>query len=111
MNKLFTACFLILVFSLSFSGAQAGSDGKQLYLQNCSVCHGVDGTGSMPGVANLQENIGWTKVDDKEMLEQIKQGIQKPGSRFRMPAKGGNQNLTDDDLKNILKHMRQSFFK
>ena len=63
----------------------------------------------MPGVLDLKEDKGWSTEDEQSLLARLKQGIQKPGGNFNMPAKGGNPNLTDDDLKKIIRYMRKSF--
>ena len=102
--------FLCLIF-IYIPGVSAGSSGEQLYMQNCMVCHGDDGTGGMPGVINLEKNRTWSTLDDAALLTRLKQGIQKPGSSISMPAKGGNVNLTDNELKEIIRYIRYSFLK
>ena len=99
----FVLCFSITV--------KAESTGEQLYMKNCMVCHAADGSGSMPGVIDLEENRAWSMLENKVLLERLKQGIRTPGARFSMPAKGGNPNLTDNDLNNIIDYMRQSFIE
>jgi mono/diheme cytochrome c family protein len=103
-----TILFIFFIFS-SISAVNAAASGEQLYLENCMTCHAYDGKGSMPGVLDLKEDKAWLTVDEQSLLSRIKQGIKKPGSRFSMPAKGGNPNLTDDDLKKIIRYMKQSF--
>ena len=105
--KLLFSCFVFLYST----GVKADSVGEQLYMQNCMVCHADDGSGAMPGVLDLDENRAWSLIDDETLLTRLKQGIQKPGASISMPAKGGNPNLTDKDLKEIINYMRQSFLK
>lgn len=93
------------------TGVKANSGGEQLYLQNCTICHADDGSGAMPGVIDLQKNTSWATADEMKLLARLKQGIQKPGATMNMPAKGGNPNLTDNDLNEIIHYMRQSFMK
>ena len=93
------------------TGVHAGSHGENLYLQNCMVCHADDGSGAMPGVSDLTENKAWSVIDEGSLLVKLKKGIQKQGATMNMPAKGGNPNLTDKDLKEIINYMRQSFLK
>jgi len=101
---------LSLAFVVSHSArVKAESNGKQLYLQNCSVCHADDGSGAMPGVIDLEENRMWSKQDNDLLLAKLRNGIRSPAAGISMPAKGGNPNLTDYDLKEIIRYMRQSF--
>ena len=105
--KMFFICFIFLYTT----AANAYSQGENLYMQNCMVCHADDGSGAMPGVLDLEENRAWSLIDDETLLTRLKQGIQKPGASISMPAKGGNPNLTDKDLKEIIRYMRQSFLQ
>ena len=105
--KLFFLCFVFLYTT----GLNAATRGEKLYTQNCMVCHADDGTGAMPGVFDLAENKAWSTIDGQSLLEKLKKGIQREGTIMNMPAKGGNPNLTDKDLKEIINYMRQSFLK
>lgn len=104
----------LLLFSFVFFSAitvKAESTGERLYMNNCMVCHADDGSGAMPGVIDLEENRAWSMTESKTLLKRLKQGIQKPGAGISMPAKGGNPDLTDNDLNKIISYMRQSFLK
>lgn len=96
---------------LFLPNANAGMSGENLYLQNCMACHAYDGSGSMPGVGNFNESREWKNKNEQSLLLQLKKGIQKEGSVVTMPPKGGNQNLTDDELKKIILYMHQTFNK
>lgn len=89
----------------------SGMSGDQLYIKSCIVCHADDGSGAMSGVSDLTENKAWLALDDEILLTKLKQGIQNQGSTMSMPAKGGNPDLTDDDLTAIIIYMRQTFIK
>lgn len=80
-------------------------------MKNCMVCHADDGSGAMPGVADLTESREWLKLSEPQLLSRMKQGIEKPGATVPMPPKGGNPELTDDDLKAVIHYMRNTFFK
>lgn len=86
----------------------SGADGESIYKQTCIACHGANGEGVIPGVPKLSERMS---KSDSELLTNIKNGFQSEGSPMAMPAKGGNQNLTDDDLNAVLSYIRQSFGK
>jgi len=93
------------------SGVMADMSGEQLYIQNCMVCHAEDGSGAMPGVSDLAENKAWLTIDEGSLLAKLKNGIQKQGATVSMPAKGGNPDLTDDELTGIIRYMREIFIK
>lgn len=87
--------------------SEAGMSGKQVYSQTCLACHGADGTGALPGVPNLRKRLG-SKSDDV-LLKHIKEGFQSPGSTMAMPARGGNPDLSDTELKRALSYVRSQF--
>lgn len=104
--------FIFLCFIYIYTGdVKAATRGEKLYTQNCMVCHAGDGSGAMPGVTDLNENRAWLAMDKKELLKTLTKGIQKPGAMMGMPAKGGNQDLTDKDLTEIIRYMHETFFK
>jgi len=105
--KLFFLCFVFIYTT----AVNAASRGENLYLQNCMVCHADDGTGAMPGVPDLEENRAWSTMNKIKLLTRLKQGIQKSDESMGMPAKGGNPNLTNKDLNEIINYMCQSFLK
>lgn len=84
--------------------------GKTIYQQNCAACHGVDGKGAITGVFDLTgKNSALLKNSDAVLLKRIEEGFRSPGSTMAMPPKGGNSNLTHDELKAVLKYMKQTF--
>ena len=101
---------LMLLFSLLIS-SNAMSEGKQLYMQNCTVCHSDDGEGAMPGISDLTENRTWLALENSKLLLSLKNGIKKPGMPMAMPPKGGNSALTDNELQEIISYMRTKFSK
>jgi len=105
--KLFFLCF-VFIYTTAVNSAPRG---ENLYMHNCMVCHAADGTGAMPGVPDLEENSAWSTMNEIKLLTRLKQGIQKSDANIGMPAKGGNLDLTDKDLNEIIKYMRQSFLK
>ncbi|MDH5599935.1 MAG: cytochrome c [Gammaproteobacteria bacterium] len=103
------ALFINLVFLTSYV-AYADEKGKELYMKNCVVCHADDGSGLMPGVADLTGKKAWLALDKNVLSLQIKKGIQNE-SGISMPAKGGNPNLSDDEIDKIIEFMRHEFAK
>lgn len=91
------------------AGVEANSHGKTVYEQTCVVCHGADGKGAIPGVPALGGKTGILTKGDAELLSNIMQGFQTPGSTMAMPAKGGNPSLTTEDAAAVLAYMRKAF--
>lgn len=85
------------------------STGKEVYEKTCIACHGADGKGAIPGAANFTDPKGPITKSDSVLLDHIAKGFQSPGSPMAMPARGGNPSLSDDDLKNALKYIRETF--
>src|SRR5688572_15596235 len=116
MRLLFTMLFLILMVALSACGSsnQAGEstqgrEGEQLFVVNCSACHGIGGVGiqGLGKPLTTSEFVG--QLSDKELLDFIKAG--RPAddplntSGVLMPPKGGNMALTDEQLMDIIAYM------
>lgn len=110
-NSLKDRLILICVFMVVSVGILADSKGKQLYIENCTVCHDDDGSGAMPGVSDLSETRTWLAMPTNELLLKLKEGIAKPGSAIAMPPKGGNEKLADKDMLEIISYMRKNFNK
>ena len=102
---------LVCICFLFTATVSADISGEKLYMKNCMVCHADDGSGVMPGVQDLEKNRSWSRIDESELLKRLKEGIKSSESGVSMPAKGGNTNLTDNDLKKIIRYMRGSFLK
>jgi mono/diheme cytochrome c family protein len=97
------------------AAATAGSrgdavNGAELYSRSCQACHGLDGAGV--------EGLGkpWVDSDfietrtDEEMFEFLVVGrpADDPDNTtgIAMSPRGGNPNLTDDDLYDLIAYMR-----
>ena len=92
----------------AFAGVDTAA-GKQIYSQTCVACHGANGKGMIPGVANLTDKDGSLSKTDAELITNITEGFQSPGSFMAMPPKGGNPGLTEDDIQAVLAYLRTSF--
>ena len=97
--------FFILMTSAVVVSAAAGG-GEQIYKQTCIACHGANGEGAIPGVPKLSERLS---KSDEVLLLNITNGFQSEGSPMAMPAKGGNPDMTDTDVKKVLSYIRQNF--
>ncbi len=95
-------------FKVSDSSKPSQS-GKVIYSQTCIACHGADGKGALPGVPDLTKSDGRLSKSDEILIKHITEGFQTPGSPMAMPAKGGNADLNDADIKSVLSYLRESF--
>jgi len=86
-------------------------DGQAIYVQTCVACHGADGKGTIPGVADFTGKDSPLAKSDAELLRNITGGFQSPGSFMAMPPKGGNPALTEADVKAVLDYLRSEFGK
>lgn len=91
--------------------ASSGQSGSAIYHQTCVACHGANGKGAVPGAPDFTSKNGPLSKSDALLLQHIENGYQAPGSPMAMPARGGNPNLTNDDLKNALNYIRSAFSK
>lgn len=93
----------------STTADSASTSGKQVYESNCLACHGANGKGSIPGVPDFTDRNGRLLKGDSELLSNIINGIQSPGSSLPMPPRGGNSQLSDADLNAALIYIKTSF--
>ena len=105
MKKVLLATLLLTVAT----SAAVAKTGKEIYESSCIACHGADGKGAVPGAANFTDPKGPTSKSDKDLVNHIMNGYQSPGSPMAMPAKGGNANMTEDEAKDSLKYIRDTF--
>ncbi len=96
--------------NFTVTSASAGSDtdsiglsGEQIYKQTCMACHGADGKGAISGVPDFKERL--SKSDDT-FPKHIIEGFQSPGSSMAMLPKGGNPNLSDQDIRKVLSYIK-----
>jgi len=89
---------VILVYSTSLVAA----DGKAIYEANCKSCHeqGVDGA---PALSNKKEWQSRLEKGIDGLVEIAIIGIQGYGGT--MPPRGGNPNLTDEEIKAAVTYM------
>ena len=80
--------------------------GARIFGETCVACHGANGKGAIPGVPDLAERL---KKQDDVLLRHIIEGFESPGSPMPMPAKGGNPDLSDQDMADSLAYIRKNF--
>ena len=83
--------------------AAGGDDtGKRVYNSLCFTCHGnVDGSGGLPNIPHFGDKAAWTDRIAQGMpllYEHALKGFTGASGMPMMP-KGGNPNLTDDEVR------------
>lgn len=78
--------------------------GQEVFEQSCKACHGVDSP--IPGSPKLTNVEDWApriKQGEATLMKHAIEGF--TGDKGFMPAKGGNANLSDDDVKAAVHYM------
>ncbi len=85
------------------------NSGKAIYNQTCVACHGAEGTGQVPGAPDFTKTGGVLSKPNDVLLKHMENGVQSPGSPMAMPPRGGNPNLSEQDLKAVLAYLHKRF--
>jgi len=109
-----TACLVTIMFLmgayLAVNTAQGAeiTQGKKLYQEKCTICHGAGGKGDGPAAAAFSKRPAdftdpefWKGDVDKKIGDAIRNGKQQ------MPA----FSLSSDAIQSIIDYMKQSFKK
>lgn len=104
---LFLVVWILFSFSLLHADSTDIKDGKALFHQYCSDCHGLqkDGTGSLGPLleqepANLNSHATQSKSDQELFL------IIKRGGGVEMH--GWADTLSDDEIRSLVRYIRDS---
>lgn len=81
--------------------------GSRIFHNTCIACHGAHGHGIREGVPDL--TAGVMAYSSSSLAEHIERGFKTQGRSLAMPPKGGNPDLTDEDIKNVLSYLRHTF--
>lgn len=109
--------FAFLLFSVNFMIAPTLSqddgdveNGKLLFQQACSVCHGPDGLGVTGLGKTLVDSEFVGSLSDDELLEFIRTGrtVDDPlnTTGVAMPPSGGRVDFSDEDINDIIAYVR-----
>lgn len=103
--------FLLLGMSTALEAADA-DHGRNLYRQNCSQCHGLEGTGKGINAPHLEvaprnhtdydEMIART---DDELFKAISEGGQAVNKSVLMPNWG--QSLSEEEILDLIAYLRK----
>jgi cytochrome c6 len=105
MKKLLT--LTIAVAGMAALSASA-ADGKALYEQHCTKCHGADGKGATKmgqklGAKDYTDAKVQDALKDEAAIKAIKEGLKdKEGKVLMKPA----EELSADDMKALVAYMR-----
>lgn len=111
LHKL-TVGLALAVTILVMNSANAKADAKlgaEVYGGTCIACHGGNGKGEIPGVPDFTSHKGPLAKTDAVLLDHIMNGFESPGSFMAMPELGGNDDLTEQDIWNVIAYMRAKF--
>jgi mono/diheme cytochrome c family protein len=92
--------------ALTVSSALA-ADGKALYEQHCTKCHGADGKGQTKmgqkmGAKDYTDAKVQDALKDDAAAKAIKEGLKDGDKTLMKPTEG----LSDDDVKALVAYMR-----
>lgn len=91
-----------------FSGGDPEA-GDIVFHQTCVACHGEDGKGVMPGIPDFTAKGGALSKSHEALAEHIANGFEGSGGPLAMPARGGNPDLSEQDLRDVHAYLHQRF--
>ena len=109
MNRAMTRHIALVLGSAIAGCALAASPGQAIYETHCSVCHGHDGKGTLPGVPDFTRKNGVLSLPAAVLLQRIEHGYQGRGAPMAMPPRGGDPSLTDEQIERVLAYLRSRF--
>ena len=83
---------------MSLAGLSQANDGKEIYNQNCAMCHAA-GLANAPKLGNKADWESRVKAGKDALLQAALKG------KNAMPAKGGNPKLTDEQVAAAVEFM------
>jgi len=87
------------------------ANGRLKYEETCVACHGENGKPTIPGIPDFTSRKGPLQKTDDQLFKSIMDGVDRPEADMAMPALGGNPDLVEKDIKDILSYMREKFGK
>jgi mono/diheme cytochrome c family protein len=109
-SRVVLASGLIALSALTVEASEGDADkGKAIYEGTCVFCHGENGKGEIPGTPDFTKATGVLAQDDAVLIDHIINGFESANSTMPMPAKGGNEDLSESDVENVLAYLRKAF--
>jgi mono/diheme cytochrome c family protein len=85
--------------------AAEAAHGRDLFMGTCVACHGQDAKG-MPGLGKDLTTSAFVAAADDAVLRAFLANGRPAAKPVGMPPRGGNADLTDEDLKDIVAYLR-----
>lgn len=105
------AASLFATNSLAEGYVASPEHGSVIFHQTCIACHGANGKGAVPGTPNFTQSDGVLTLPDPMLEARIEKGFSCDGLPVAMPPKGGNPDLTKNDIKDVLGYLRTTFLE
>jgi len=97
------------VTGIGVSSQDVLARGKTVFEETCVACHGDDGKGVVPGVPDFIDGNGVLSQSNEVLFNHIVNGFESPGSTLAMPPKGGNEDLSNKDIKDVIEYLNATF--
>lgn len=84
--------------------------GREIFTQRCSMCHGHDGRGNNGMAVDFQEEWYRLTKSDDELMQSLRNGISTPGRTYSagmMPP----QMLSKREMYDVLNYLRSAFMQ
>lgn len=114
MNKkmiIMLSVFAVFLMPISANAEGDVAKGLKIYEGTCIACHGENGKGEIPGVADFTSKKGSLTKTDDVLFDHILNGFMSDNSDLEMPALGGNEELSEQEIKNVIAYIRATFQK
>jgi len=94
-----TFCFVMLIFSV-VSVSASDDIGQSVYTKSCAACH----ASGVMGAPKVGDKEAWSALITEGVDTLTHNSIKGKG---KMPAKGGNMKLTDEEVKAAVTYMME----